>query len=845
MWGRATNFSNVVSLFGALAATAVMLGLFAAGLVLPALAGAGAAARQGVHVFDSLPGEFTQTPLSQQSRILASDGTLIATPYDENRVIVPLAQIAPVMQEAQIAIEDNRFYEHGGLDPQGVGRALLSNLRGGDTQGASSLTQQYVKITLQENALRNDDMAGVRAATARSYIRKLQELKYAVTLEKNLSKDQILQGYLNLVYYGDRAYGVEAAARHFFSVSAAELDLPQAATLAGLVQQPGTTDPIHHPGRALARRNVVLDRMHTLKLISDQVWLAARGTKLVVRPRAGQNSCGFSPYPYFCNYVTAWLRQLPALGNTPEERDKRLNRGGLTIQTTLNPAMQLAAEQELKAKVPVGTVAKGWDIGAAAAVVEPGTGHVLAIAQNTDFSIRAAHGKTALNWAVDAKYGGSGGFAFGSTAKSFAVAQALRSGMPIDSTVIARAADARHAAFFFPHEFYTKVRKSEKPCRIFSPWRVFNDEGTRNGPISLGDAAAYSVNTAFAGLVAKLGTCAIRDLMKDMGLHKGNGEPITPGPSAVTLGSDSASPLTLASAYATLASGGTYCEPSPVLIITTSDHKTIGLDKNPCRRVLDPDIANGVTKILKTVITKGTASGTGGLAGGRPAAGKTGTAGNSLPSGGTNETWFAGYTPQLSTVVWVGTPDDPGQTARLENLTIGGTFYPGEIFGATIAAPIWKQIMDRASTGMPLRDFADPGSVVQFGDFPPIPDVAGMSLGSAVAALTAAGFQPVVGGAVNSAIPAGHALGTQPASRALRGSPVVIVLSTGHRPPPPVAAPPPPHLVPLRPAAVPPPHAAATPPIAASPTTAALPIPSTSPNCRHGLKAACTKHGRK
>jgi len=297
MGGRATNFANILSLLAALVATAVIIGLLGAALVLPAVAATGAAAREGVHLFDSLPGDFTQTPLSQQSQILAADGSLIATPYDENRVIVPLAQIAPVMRQAQIAIEDSRFYQHAGLDLQGVGRAVISNLRGGDTQGASTLTQQYVKITLQENALRNNDVVGARAATARSYTRKVQELKYAVTLEKSLTKDQILQGYLNLVYYGDRAYGVEAAARHFFSVSAAELNLPQAATLAGLVREPGLTDPIHNPDRALGRRNVVLDRMRTLNLITDEAWQAARATKLVTHPRAAQNSCGLSPYP--------------------------------------------------------------------------------------------------------------------------------------------------------------------------------------------------------------------------------------------------------------------------------------------------------------------------------------------------------------------------------------------------------------------------------------------------------------------------------------------------------------------------------------------------------------------
>jgi len=783
MQGRATNFANIVSLLGALVATSVVLGLLGAGLVMPAVGATGAAARQGVQVFDSLPGDFTQTPLSQQSRILASDGTLIATPYDENRVIVPLAKIAPVMRQAQIAIEDSRFYEHAGIDPQGVGRAVISNMRGGNTQGASTLPQQYVKITLQENALKNDDVLGAKAATAKSYTRKLQELKYAVTLEKNLTKDQILQGYLNLVYYGDRAYGVEAAARHFFAVSAADLSLPQAATLAGLVQQPGTTDPIHNPGKALVRRNVVLDRMHTLNLITDEAWRDAKATRMVTKTKAARNSCPQSAYPYFCEYITQWLKDLPALGKTADERLKRINRGGLTVQTTLDPKIQLAAEKELRARVPVGNSA---NIGAAAAVVEPGTGHVLAIAQNTSYSINEAAGKTAVNWAVDAKYGGSGGFAFGSTAKMFAVAQALRSGMPINSIITARQADAKRAAFFFKSDFHDR-------CVGDFPWKVHNDEGLYNGQISLSLATAKSVNTAFAGLVGKLGVCSVRSLMTKMGLHQGDGQPILPYPPSVTLGSNPTSPLTLASAYATVASGGTYCQPSPVLSITTSDRKTVELGKNVCKRVLEPEVANGVSKILKTVLTNGTGKGNE-LADGRPAAGKTGTAGNSTAKGGTNETWFAGYTPQLSTAVWVGTPNDKNNTARIRDLHLGGRTYLGEVFGSTIAAPIWKRIMDRASAGMPILDFTDPDSKVQFGDYVSVPGIAGMSVNDAIAALTAAGFKPVVGSAVNSSIPVGLAVGTQPASQALRGSTVVIVTSTGYVPPPaplpPAAAPP-------------------------------------------------------
>ena len=782
MQERGTNYANVMSLLGALVATSVVLGLLGAGLMMPAVATVGATARGGVAVFDALPGEFAQNPLSEQSRILASDGSLIATPYDENRIIVPLRQIAPVMRQAQIAIEDSRFYEHCGVDPQGVGRALLSNLRGGNTQGASTLTQQYVKITLQENALRNHDPKAARAATAKNYTRKLQELKYAVTLEKTLTKDQILQGYLNLVYYGGQAYGVEAAARHYFGIKASQLNLQQAATLAGLVQLPSQTDPIRSPAKALTRRNIVLDRMLTLGLITDKAWQTARKSKMVIHTKPAQNSCSLSPYPYFCNYIKAYLLDLPALGKTRPERARRINQGWLTIQTTLNPRIQTAAQQEINAKIPPGSKMGDIDIGAAAAVIEPGTGNVLAIAQNTTYAIKKSPGKTSVNWAVDAKYGGSGGFAFGSTAKMFAVTTALASGMPIDSTVIARPAGPSSPAIF-THADYPPGDK----CAVYpgTTWPVRNDEGTRVGAISLTDATAFSVNTAFAGLVAKLGACKVRDMMTNLGLHRGNdGLPIgtdpksgtNTGPSAITLGSDSVAPLTLASAYATIASGGTYCAPSPVLTITTSDKKLLAMHKGQCRRAVPANVANGVSQILKRVLTNGTGSGVGGLAGGRPVAGKTGTSDHS------NETWFVGYTPQLCTAVWVGTPDDPRNEAILNSLQLGGPFYGGQIFGATIAAPTWKVIMDRASAGMPVLDFAGPGSQVQSGDLVPIPSVAGMTVGDATAALSAAAFKPVVGTAVVSNVPVGLVAGTQPAGQAPRGTTVVILASAGSVP---------------------------------------------------------------
>ncbi len=250
MSSRTTSIGGVISLLGAFLASALVLGLLAAGLVMPAVGATGALARSGVDVFNELPSEFSTDPLAQTSQILASDGTVIATPQEQNRTIVPLAKIAPIMREAQVAIEDHRFYEHGGIDLQGTIRAVVSNLRNGSSVGASSLTQQYVKISLQYSALSAGNEEAAADAIKKDYMRKLKELKYAITLEKKLSKDEILEGYLNLVYYGDRAYGVEAAAKHYFSVPAAKLSLSQAALLAGLTQNPGTTDPVNFPQRA-------------------------------------------------------------------------------------------------------------------------------------------------------------------------------------------------------------------------------------------------------------------------------------------------------------------------------------------------------------------------------------------------------------------------------------------------------------------------------------------------------------------------------------------------------------------------------------------------------------------
>lgn len=776
MKGRLTDVSNVLRLLAAFVTLGVVTGLLAAGLAIPAVGATGSAVKGGVKVFNDLPGDLTQTPLNQQSRILDASGGVIATPYAENRIIVTLDQIAPIMQKAQLAIEDSRFYEHGGLDLRGLSRALVSTVQG-NKQGASTLTQQYVKLTLQENALQDDNEALAQAAVARNGIagitRKLQELKYAVNLEQSLTKNQILEGYLNLAYYGDLAYGVEAASQHYFSIPAAKLNYLQAALLAGTVQQPSATDPIHHAAAAQARRNVVLDRMAQLGVITAKQATAGKAVPVskMLKVRGAQNTCQRSTQPYFCEYVMAWLKTQKSLGADPAERLKNLNTKGLTIQTTLNPKLSNYITSTLRTKIPAGDPS---GVGAAATIIQPGTGRVLAMGQTSKFPVGNQKGKaySQQNWNVDAAYGGSTyGFQIGSTAKMYILAEALSQGTPVQGTTYAKAAGPNNAAT------YTRGDNTDS-CNDWSTWPVRNDETWGGGAMSLYRATGASVNTAFASLTMKLGVCHVIDMMGKMGLHMGNGAPLPKYPT-MALGAGTISPMTVAAGYATIASGGMYCTPTPVVSIKDSTGKAIPLVATPCKRVLDKDVAAGVAALLKAPLAAGgTASGLG--VPGRPSAGKTGTTDSHV------QTWFAGITPQLSTAVWVGTGIGvgngvPSTPFSMANKRIGGVSRGG-VFGATFAAPLWRSIMTEASKGLPVEQFDRASSKVTDGDYVSIPSVNGMSPAAAKAALEGAGFSAYNAGQSNSNYPAGTVAGTTPSGQALRGTAVGYFTSTGYIP---------------------------------------------------------------
>ncbi|WP_295700406.1 transglycosylase domain-containing protein [Lapillicoccus sp.] len=782
--GRTTNIASVIKMLGAFVATAMVIGLLVAGVAMPAVGAIGSITRSGIDVFDSLPTSFSAAPLSQQSRLTDVTGAPLTTLYDENRVIVPLTSVAPIMQQAQVAIEDSRFYEHGGLDVRGVVRAVVSNAQGDVVQGGSTLTQQYVKLLLQETAIKNGDPAAASAATTRTGLagltRKLQELKYSIQLEKTQTKAQILQGYLNITYYGDRAYGVEAASQHYFSHSAKTLSVVESALLAGLVQNPSSTDPINNPTKALARRNVVLDRMLELKVITKKQHDAARVVTIaqMLHVSQPQNSCaGAGDNAYFCEYALQYVLLDPSfnamLGKTVEERKAKIYRGGVTIKTSIEPGFSAMMRNEIVQRVPQGYTERNIKIGSAAVSIDPNTGQVRGMAQNTQYSATStAWDHTSVNWAVDQKYGGSGGFQFGSTAKAFALVTALENNLPINTRVQAREASAASPTTFTAKDFPGGADQ----CGLQgTSWTVKNEAAGEGGPRTLSEATARSINTAFVALTQQLGACKVRDTEIRLGMHLANGQPVLHGPAAIVLGAQEISPMTVANAYGVMAAGGKLCTADPIVAITDSTGKALPIPApgtSNCTQVVAPDVAAGVARIMKATLDPaqlGTAAASA-LAAGRIAAGKTGT------SDKNNETWFVGYTPTLVTAVWTGTPLE--NHSALDNIHLPGGPFP-VVYGASVSAPIWKGIMDNALSGSPNADFPAPSQTIIGGNIQPVPYVAGHTVADATTILAAQGFGATVGRTTYSNYRAGLVIGTDPQGQVPVGTTVSLIISAG------------------------------------------------------------------
>ncbi|OLT52250.1 glycosyl transferase family 51 [Cellulosimicrobium sp. CUA-896] len=694
--GRQINAYQLVALLLAFVLVAGVGGVLSAGLLVPLAAGANTATDTAIEVFDELPADLEPGPLAEQSRVYANDGTtLLATFYTENRIVVPLDQVSPYMQNAVVAIEDRRFWEHGGVDIEGIPRAAVNNALDRPTQGASTLTQQYVKNVLIEKAVREDDAMAIWEAREDTLARKAREAKLAISIEKRMSKEEILQGYLNIAQFGASSlYGVETAAQHYFSKSATDLNAVEAATIAGITKAPSKYDPTRNPEESQKRRNIVLNTMYAQGYITKEEYDTGRATPIAdtlnVKPvEVGCQAAGGAAF--FCDYVTKVLVSDPAFGETEDDRTTLLYRGGLDIFTTLDPAMQAAAVQQAQAAVPPNDPSGLED---AIVSVEPGTGKILAMAQNRPFdaSQDRAPGTTAVNYSVDQDHGSSNGFSPGSSWKPFVLAEWLKSGRSLYERVNANSRGWYNSDFDF--------------CGVHAPnerdaWRPGNSDGIDNkGRITVLQATYNSINTAYADMESQLRLCDIKATAESVGYRpsisaeKENGVRMMP---SMVLGTQNSSPLQMAAAYATFASGGTYCEPVAITRVVGTDGEEIAVPPTRCDpNALDPAVANTVTYALQNVMTQG--SGRGAQLEGRVSAGKTGT------SQLNRHTWFLGYTPQVATAVWIGNAEND---VEMRDMVINGQ-YERWWFGSTLAAPTWKAYMDQALAGKPVVGFPEP-----------------------------------------------------------------------------------------------------------------------------------------
>ena len=532
------------------------------------------------------------------------------------------------------------------------------------------------------------------------------------------------------------------------------------------MQQPTAFNPVLNPKEAQTRRNVVLDRMQALGTASAKDVAAAKkvAVKKMIKKKPAKGVCHRSAQPYFCAYVMEYLQKSPqmaVLGKTPAERLKTINQGGLTIRTTLKPSIQKAAQKEITRAVPIGNKE---NLAAAATILEPGTGKVLAMAQATRFE------KVQTNINVDQKYGGGElGYQFGSTAKTFGLVTALEKGMPLNGTIKVPFATGSKGYLFTDKKLLTEK------CGANEPWSVKNDYPSGGKMMTLGEGISKSINTWAAQLVIDVGPCDVRDTMTAMGLHKGNGKPIDPYISDITLGSGTTNPMSLANAYATLAASGKFCEPYPITSITTSDKKAIKVPGPQCKQVISADVADGATSLLKGTLESGTADGNWDV-NARPAAGKTGTTEKH------NQSWFVGYTRQLASAVWIGNlkvANKDGKLYSLNGKCFGEYGCISQVFGGTVSAPVWAKMMRAASKGMPVKDFPSPSAKVRNGDLVALPGVIGASVQKAQSRLADAGFDSYVAGNVASSLPYGTVAYTDPAGSAFPGSRIGLYLSTG------------------------------------------------------------------
>ncbi|XCB29235.1 transglycosylase domain-containing protein [Arcanobacterium hippocoleae] len=795
------------------AATAVMAfialslagGLALATAILPVAASVGTASNATMKLFDDLPTSIDFTHPSEKSSILAADGTLLATFYAENRIVVASDQISDHLKHAAVAIEDERFFEHAGIDAKGIIGAAFNNLTGGRLAGGSTITQQYVKNSLIEEGRFAEDENQINAATETSVSRKLNEARYALAIEKQMTKDEILTSYLNIAQFGPSQWGVEAASRFFFSKSAKDVTIPEAAMIAGNTQAPNRWNPLENPEETQKRRDVVLGKMHQLGYITKEEYDAAVKVNIadMLHVSPAKNGCEMAGNAaYFCETVITDILNSDSWGKSRADRVKQLYRGGLTITTTLDLKTQNAAYEALISEVPI---ADPSNVDAASVSVEPNTGKVLAMVQNTNFGkpTEKDPDATQVNANVGKLRGGGGGYQAGSTFKIFTLGEWLRSGRSPNDLVNNNPRDFTGKDFPVP---------CAPDMRFVGKYRPQNSGGVTPGTQTVTTTTINSYNVGYLEMASKVGICNVVKLATDMGAEQGNitdkksvekykslnaklGKPlpILPNPATI-IGTTTVTPISMATAAASFAADGKKCTPITYTEIRARDGKSLAKQEPNCEQILPENVARLANQVLQQVPRQEARNG---LISGHPSAGKTGTTNEAA------DAWYIGYTPGLASAVWLGHMNG---IKPMLNININGRFYR-EVYGLGIPAKIFGKFASQALAGKEVRQFNSPRGRIslqmqteeekqreeelkreqerenQEHAGQKVPNVAGMEMNAAARALRAQGYVVAPAG-VWSNQPKNTVVSTTPAagSPIAPGSTITLNISAGPAP---------------------------------------------------------------
>ncbi|WP_374311837.1 transglycosylase domain-containing protein [Microbacterium sp.] len=811
--------SGVLGGLAGLVGLSAVAGVLVAATVTPAIAVSGAAATSAITMFDNLPSVLDidklmlPTTLWVKTDPTTDDYVVMTQFYDQNRSPVDYNEIAPAMYDAILSSEDPRYYQHGGVDLIGTTRAVLSNIQGGgETQGGSTISQQYVKNILvqrceaqaktEEEKL--DCWTDATTAVGDEGIqRKLQEMRYAIALEKKYDKEDILLGYLNIANFGGTTYGIEAAAKRYFGVSAKDLSLSQAATLAGIVQNPNTyridrpkgsifdADGVGYnkaPDGSIDDVNpqqiaALTSKLDAGEITQEQYLAAADGysatkgrqlyvltrmlddgkitqeqyDKAVIQPIAPKltspkvGCAEATGLEYFCQYVRYVIERDPAFGATPEERTENLRRGGLNVYTTVDMRLQNEAQTTMNALAP--SAVPGGFFGSTSISLEASTGRILAIAQNTKFSesVTDDPNYSSIVYAGDRKFGQSDGFNAGSTFKLFTLIDWLEKGHSVNEVINGRNR-------IIPQFKETCYNGGVIYNSTYDPKNFQNQAGYVGTPMQF---TRDSLNTGFLAMAAELDLCDLGKVASKMGVKLGTGAEIeTKYPNQV-IGSDAVSPLAMAGAYATVANNGIYCQPQAIDRVTDSDGNEIPKPERNCSQVIDPAVAATAAYALAGVVAPGGTAWPGNPFDGTPIIGKTGT--HEL-----TQTWIVESSTKVTTAVWTG--NTTGEISLYDKYWTG-SYEPL----SRIRFQMARQLQALANQLYPAGAFPGPDSNLSRQVYTDLPDVTGKTIAEAQQILQGAGFEVTVGSPVDSEMAKDLVAAQSPGAGRVAGGTVVTI----------------------------------------------------------------------